>query len=237
MTREISTRELRTLQRNQETFALIHVLSEDEHRSQSIAGSENAPVDSPDFLPRVWRLTGGDKHMCVVVYCAGPRCRAATRAANCLVDAGYTHVLEYRGGIEVWHSSPRGRAGRHGNGIASGEARDALQDEQPEQKLQETQAQPIPYDRALQDPAAVFTEPEEVLQHERLNLFEKLEVLQRWAHDADRLAVAEIEGMGGGEPSMLGRVLRVLLEVEEMISESLRPHQGLARPGELLGRE
>ena len=39
---------------------------------------------------------------------------------------------------------------------------------------------------------------------------QKIEILCRWAYDASELAVAEEEGMTGGETSLLARVLEVL---------------------------
>ncbi|HTF87718.1 MAG TPA: rhodanese-like domain-containing protein [Planctomycetota bacterium] len=123
MGNEISTLELRQLQDGKRDFALINVLSEAEFRAGSIPGSGHASVDAPEFLKHVELLTGGNKHMHVVVYCAGPRCDASTRAANILVDAGYTKVEEYRGGMEIWHSSPHGFHGQPGNQVASGDRR------------------------------------------------------------------------------------------------------------------
>jgi len=125
MTRSISTEELENLRRDEPGFALINVLSEAEFLKNSIEGSKNAPVDAPDFLKHVEEQTGGDKHMRVVVYCSGPKCDASTRAANQLVEAGYTNVEEYHDGMEVWHTSPRDGREHRGNKIASGERRDA----------------------------------------------------------------------------------------------------------------
>ena len=91
-------------------------------------------------------------------------------------------------------------------------------------------------ERAIADPAAVFAAPEDVLKDTRLSPANKLEILQRWAHDADRLAVAEAEGMGGGEPSLQGRVLQALNEMTRRISSEAEPHENSlprADPAEL----
>lgn len=69
---------------------------------------------------------------------------------------------------------------------------------------------PIDYKTAKLDPSAVFANPEAVLTHAGLSDDEKIEILRRWEYDASELAVAEEEGMTGGEPAMLGRVLRAL---------------------------
>ena len=123
MNKTIETSELQALQREKAGYALINVLSKAEFQRGSIRGSTNAAVDDSDFLKDVEVQTSGDKQMRVILYCAGPRCDASTRAANKLVEAGYTNVEEYRGGMEVWHTSPPDGRVHHGNGIASGEQR------------------------------------------------------------------------------------------------------------------
>ena len=62
-------------------------------------------------------------------------------------------------------------------------------------------------ERALADP---FAEPRDVLADRRLSRDTKLRLLQQWERDARELAVAEDEGMTGGEESMLGRVRHAL---------------------------
>jgi hypothetical protein len=66
------------------------------------------------------------------------------------------------------------------------------------------------YDKALLDPGAVFSGPEEVLEDTVLSKAQKIEVLRRWEYDASELAVAEEEGMQDGEPSLLRRILLAL---------------------------
>ena len=60
--------------------------------------------------------------------------------------------------------------------------------------------------RARLDPAAVFADPEAVQAHPRLSVAEKVDILRRWEYDARELAVAEEEGMSGGEPLLLDRI-------------------------------
>ncbi|MGH7017643.1 MAG: hypothetical protein ACRED8_11265 [Caulobacteraceae bacterium] len=67
--------------------------------------------------------------------------------------------------------------------------------------------------RALSNPGSTFARPSEVLGDEELSKREKIEILCRWAYDAAELAVADEEGMGGGEPSNLSEVLAALNEV------------------------
>ena len=61
---------------------------------------------------------------------------------------------------------------------------------------------------ALLDPALAFDQPKDVVNAPDLSRDVKLRLLQQWERDARALAVAEEEGMTGGEESMLARVLR-----------------------------
>ncbi len=65
-------------------------------------------------------------------------------------------------------------------------------------------------DKARLDPTAVFPSPEAVVEHPRLAREQKIDILERWEYDARQLEVAEAENLGGGEPSMLERVLQAL---------------------------
>jgi len=102
---------------------------------------------------------------------------------------------------------------------------------------EQSDLEPVEFEKAICDPAAVYAAPEDVVADKRLTVSEKLEILRRWAHDADRLAVAESEGMGGGEPAMQRRVLESLREIEQQIAEHAQPGERAPRPGNRLGRE
>lgn len=65
-------------------------------------------------------------------------------------------------------------------------------------------------DQALLDPASSFARPEDVLTCPDLRRRDRIQILCRWAYDATELAVAEEEGMGGGEASNLGAVVAAL---------------------------
>ncbi|HTS93774.1 MAG TPA: hypothetical protein VMG55_17305 [Stellaceae bacterium] len=62
----------------------------------------------------------------------------------------------------------------------------------------------------LRDPAARFRRPQDVLDAPGLTHDQRLEILKRWEYDARSLAVAEEEGMAGGEESLLRRVRRAI---------------------------
>jgi hypothetical protein len=63
------------------------------------------------------------------------------------------------------------------------------------------------FDRARQDPAAVFDAPEDVISEDGLSNEQKIEVLRRWEYNASEGAVALEEGMPGEESDLLRRIL------------------------------
>ena len=65
-------------------------------------------------------------------------------------------------------------------------------------------------EKAQLDPDSEFSSPEELRDHRGLMREQMIEILRRWALDASELAVAEEEGMIGGESSRLAQVLFVL---------------------------
>jgi hypothetical protein len=68
-------------------------------------------------------------------------------------------------------------------------------------------------ERALVNPAAVFSRPADVLGHSRLMSGCKREILQRWAWDEHLKEIAAGEGMAEGEPSRLDEVKAALLSL------------------------
>jgi hypothetical protein len=69
---------------------------------------------------------------------------------------------------------------------------------------------PIDIDAALANPSAYFAQPQDVLTYPGLSRTLQRDLLRQWEQDARQLAIAEGEGMGGGEESMLGRVSQAL---------------------------
>ena len=68
----------------------------------------------------------------------------------------------------------------------------------------------IDLDQALSCPTCVFRRPEDVVEHPTLTRAQKIEILRRWVYDATELAVAENEGMGGGEAAGIDVVMAAL---------------------------
>lgn len=77
-------------------------------------------------------------------------------------------------------------------------------------------------DRTRQDSVAEhhYASPAELVADTGLTWDEKLELLRQWACDADELDAAEVEGMMGGEPSLLHAVLEEPTRLEGRVGES-----------------
>jgi hypothetical protein len=65
--------------------------------------------------------------------------------------------------------------------------------------------------------------PEDVRQDPGLTDAQRADLLRRWAFDELQVAVAVDEGMPGPDPQLLGRILRVLGNLE-------RPERAIAMP-------
>jgi hypothetical protein len=85
------------------------------------------------------------------------------------------------------------------------------------------ETKPIDLEKALLDPASQFPGPEDVVAHAELTREQKIEILLRWHYDASDLAVAEEEGMIGGEESKLRRVLLALEALAGLDLERIGP--------------
>jgi hypothetical protein len=69
-------------------------------------------------------------------------------------------------------------------------------------------------DKALDNPAATFASPAEVVKSGRLSREEKIQVLRRWEYEARLLEVAQDENMMSGTPSVLSDILKALMELD-----------------------
>lgn len=76
-----------------------------------------------------------------------------------------------------------------------------------------SQSSTIDFAQAVRSPSSVFATPEEVLELSDLSQAQKVEILQQWQYDASSVAVAEEEGMDGGQDPLLQRVVHALHQV------------------------
>lgn len=79
-------------------FRLVMSLNEWAYRAKHIPGSEN--FNTPEDLLSALRP---DEE--IVVYCTSPDCHASVAMYWALLDAGYTNVRRYAGGLTDWESA------------------------------------------------------------------------------------------------------------------------------------
>jgi hypothetical protein len=80
----------------------------------------------------------------------------------------------------------------------------------------------INIDQALSNPSEVFVSPTDVMHHQELSRTQKIEVLRRWAQDAQALQVAEDENMTAPPHERSDRLDEVMKALHEL-GESLDP--------------
>ncbi|HWA90956.1 MAG TPA: hypothetical protein VG889_13025 [Rhizomicrobium sp.] len=68
------------------------------------------------------------------------------------------------------------------------------------------------------DPARFYPAPSDVVRDRRFSDAERLEILEAWEREARALAVADEEGVTGGEPSRLKTVVKARMEVQERVA-------------------
>ena len=95
----LSRSELKTWLDQEKDLTLIEVLPQESFREFHIPGAINIPGDQ--LRNRIAEVAP-NKDKTVVVYCASPSCTASDRAAELLVEMGYTDVHDYRGGKSHW---------------------------------------------------------------------------------------------------------------------------------------
>ena len=86
---------------NKERFKLVEVLAKEEYDKGHIPGAINIPLDELETLAKQ-KLRKTDT---IVVYCASYACHASTKAARRLLDLGYQHILDFKGGKRWWQHS------------------------------------------------------------------------------------------------------------------------------------
>lgn len=100
---EISRDELKQWMDEDKDFVLLDVLPPDSYRERHLPGAKNVPLKGGDvdFLEKAGELVS-EKDKTVVVYCMSFSCQLSPAAAEKLMEAGYTNVYDYRGGIKDW---------------------------------------------------------------------------------------------------------------------------------------
>lgn len=80
----------------------------------------------------------------------------------------------------------------------------------------------LDFRKALANPRSEFGNPERLLADPRLDREGKRAILRTWQQDERELDVAEKEGMGDGERSMLRRVVAALDSISGRVVPSVR---------------
>lgn len=95
----INAQELEALMSSNTPMELVDARTDKYFDGTLISGARRLPADASDAtiaeaLP--------NKEMLIVIYCGGGKCPASKNLAQRLVDNGYTHVIDYHGGISEW---------------------------------------------------------------------------------------------------------------------------------------
>ena len=87
-----------------EDFVLIDVLGALSYDERHLPGAINIDAHKEDFLEQV-KMQVPDKNKEIVVYCSSFSCQASPAAAGKLGDAGYTHAVDFEGGLADWEDA------------------------------------------------------------------------------------------------------------------------------------
>ena len=87
---------------NGEDMVLIDTLGDESYQRAHLPGAVSIDAHGDDFVERVEEHVGGDTDTKIVVYCASFECQLSPQAAQKLVDADFTNVIDYEGGLKDW---------------------------------------------------------------------------------------------------------------------------------------
>ncbi|MCH8889417.1 rhodanese-like domain-containing protein [Patescibacteria group bacterium] len=99
--KQLTREELKKWIDEKKDFVLVDVLAPASYEGRHLPNAKNAFVKENDFLEKVEKLVS-NKEMDVAVYCASFTCQLSPLAANKLVEAGYTNVYDFKGGLADW---------------------------------------------------------------------------------------------------------------------------------------
>jgi len=102
--KDITREELKKWMDEKKDFVLIDVLAKGSYEVRHLPGAKHAAGKEAGFLEKVEKIVS-TKEAVVVVYCSSFTCHASPRAANLLVESGYTNVYDFRGGLADWQDA------------------------------------------------------------------------------------------------------------------------------------
>lgn len=95
----VTTQELEERLKQDSSFELWNVLTDEWFKGEMIPGSRRVPLDT---IGKEVREKSLPKDAEVIVYCGGPKCPQSRMAAEKLETYGYTNVQAFEGGLEEW---------------------------------------------------------------------------------------------------------------------------------------
>jgi rhodanese-related sulfurtransferase len=99
---KIQVKHVKALKNSGEAVTLINVLPKENFRKEHIPGSINIALsEEGDFIQRVESAVPSKNHK-IIVYCANKECLASSKAAKALDHAGFSQVMDFKGGIQEW---------------------------------------------------------------------------------------------------------------------------------------
>jgi PQQ-dependent catabolism-associated CXXCW motif protein len=107
----VTTDELKEMLAKEPQPVLIDALASSEmiesaHGLGSAIGEQRMFGRDRSMFPKALEtLTAGDKARALVFYCRGSSCWHSYNASLHAIDAGYTNVVWYRGGLDAWKAS------------------------------------------------------------------------------------------------------------------------------------
>jgi len=99
--KEITRDELKKWMDKEKEFVLIDVLGTVSYEGRHLPGAKDIGSGDKSFTDIADELAP-DKDKPVVVYCSSFDCQASPTAASKLVEAGYTNVYDFSGGLADW---------------------------------------------------------------------------------------------------------------------------------------
>jgi len=100
----ITSDELKQKIDGDEQFVLIDTLGDQSYERAHLPGAISIDAHGDNFVENVEQEVN-DKDTEIIVYCASFSCQLSPQAAQKLVEAGYTNVVDFEGGLKDWAQS------------------------------------------------------------------------------------------------------------------------------------
>lgn len=95
----ISIDEFKKLIEANDGLAIVDVLGKESYKNMHVKGAINIPLAELGEKKNLEMLKA---YKTIVVYCAHSKCHASVKAAELLMQSGFTNVLDFKGGIKEW---------------------------------------------------------------------------------------------------------------------------------------